>query len=203
MSVVARLPVLVLMMLAGVAVMAWGAAQVWPGLASVTAGASALVLIVVAYLSNRSLWRLPADRITAVAAPVAGVRNASLIALAYGWGAASLTAIYVLSGLRWQHGLQYAAGMALIGVLIAVYARNLAKPDSPLRAPRAQLAMLRITVLHAMAAAGGLGFLFLSGKLKSGKGDWPANIVFLMGGLAVLSLSAIAAITQWRLSRRN
>ncbi len=203
MSVMAGLPYLFVVLLASAAGVAAAARAVRPELASLAAAAFALVLIAAALLANRPLWRLPADRLAPAAAPVAGVRNAALIALGYGWGAVTLAAVYLASGIVWRHGLQYASGMALIALAVGLYARALARPDSGTRQPRAQLAMLRATILHAAAAAGGVGFLFASGKLKSGKGDWPANIVFLIGGLTILALSAMAATTQWRLSRRQ
>ena len=202
MSVMSGLPYLVVLLLASAAGVAAAAHAVRPELASLAAAGFALVLIAVALFANRPLWRLPADRLVPAAAPVAGVRNAALIALGYGWGAATLAAVYLTSGLVWRHGLQYATGMALIALGVGFYGRALARPDSASRQPRAQLTMLRATILHAAAAAGGIGFLFASGKLKSAKGDWPANIVFLVGGLTILALSVMAATTQWRLSRR-
>jgi hypothetical protein len=203
MSVMAGLPWLVAALFAAAGGTAVAVRAMRPELASAASAGFAVVLIVTALLANRRLWRLPADRITPVAAPVAGVRNAVLVALGYAWGAATLAATYLFSGIVWQHGLQYAAGMALIAIGIALYARALASPDAAMRQPRAQLAMLRLTILHAAAAAGGIAFLFSSGKLKSPKGDWPANIVFLVGGLTIFALSVMAALTQWRLSRRG
>lgn len=202
MTLTVMLPLLAAAALASAASMAWSVAGLRPGIASAAAAAFALLLMLVALLANRSLWRLPADRITPAAAPMADVRNAALMALAYGWGAAALVAIYTLSGLDWRHGLQYAAGMGVIALLIAAYARALSHHDSRLRLPHARRVMPWITVLHAAAAASGVGYLFASGKLRSAKGDWAANIVFLIGGLTVLTLSVIAAVTQHRLSRR-
>lgn len=196
------LPWLVAALLVSVAGMAWAVARTRPALASIAAGTFTYGMILLGFWLNRSLWRLPDAAVTPQAAPVAGLRNAVMISLLYAWGAAALASVYGLSGLKWQHGWQYAAGMALIAAAVGLYARQLASPDSGLRQPSAQLAMLRLTVLHAAAAAVGLGFLFLSGKLKSPKADWAANIVFLMGGVAILALSVIAAYTQSRLTRR-
>jgi hypothetical protein len=158
-------------------------------------------MIAVAGISNRGLLRLPLHRVGPAALPVAGARNATLIALTYAWGASVLAAVYTLTGLVWQHGLQYAAGMALIACAVAAYAVLVLREGSAFRRPLAQLMMLRLTIVHAAAAACGLGFLLLSGKLASLRGDWAANIVFLVGGLAVCALSGMAALTQWRLSR--
>jgi hypothetical protein len=203
MSVLKGLPWLAAALLASVAGMAAAASRLRPDLAGAAAAAFAAGIVWFALRANRPLWRLPAERITAEAAPLAGVRNAALIALAYGWGAAALAALYTVSGLVWQHGLQYAAGMAVISLGIAVYARRLARSDSVLRSPAALRSVLTLTILHAAAAAGGVGALFLSGKLKSPKGDWGANVVFLIGGVTVFALSVIAATMQWRLGRRG
>jgi hypothetical protein len=60
-----------------------------------------------------------------------------------------------------------------------------------------------MTLLHAAAAAGGLVYLIGTGKLETLKGDWAANNVFLMGGLAILTISLIAALAQWRLTKNS
>lgn len=203
MPILGRLAWLSAALVASSGAVAWAVAARRVELAGLAAGAFASLLIAVGLLANRSLWRMPLERITPAAAPVAGVRNAVLIGLAYAWGAVTLVACYTLGGAVWQHGLQYATGMVVIAVGLGAYARALATPDSAVRTPRAQLLTLRLAILHAAGAAAGIGFLFLSGKIRSGRGDWPANIVFLMGGIAVMALSAMAAITQTRLSRRR
>jgi hypothetical protein len=202
MTIAARLTWLVAALIGSVAATTWAVQARRPELAGLAAGLYSTALILVGLIDNRRLWRMPKHHIVPGDKEIAGVRNASFVALAYAWGAATLTGAYTIGGLVWQHGWQYAAGMAVIAAAIAVYARALATTGQSVRMPAAQAAAWRLTLLHAAAAAGGLAFLFLSGKLKSGRGDWAANIVFLMGGLAVLALSAMAAFTQHRLSRR-
>ena len=194
---------LAIALLASAAAMAWAASRLRPELAGAAAIAFVMLLILTALRSNRRLWHLPIQPDGATAAPAAGVDNAGLIALAYGWGAAAMTTVYTWTGLVWQHGLQYAAGMGTIALLLALYARGLARPDSVLRSPVAQRFMLRLTLAHATAAAAGVAMLFVSGKLKSGRGDWAANIVFVIGGVTVFALSIMAATTQHRLAPRR
>jgi hypothetical protein len=43
-----------------------------------------------------------------------------------------------------------------------------------------------------------LAFLIGAGKLASAKGDWPANYIFLFGGLALIGLCYLAFRTQVR-----
>lgn len=203
MSIKTGLPWLVAALCLSVAAMVAAVRHVRPDLVGMAAAVFAVLIVWFALRGNLRLWSLPAARVTIEAAPVAGVRNAVLVALGYAWGAAALAGLYTLGGLVWQHGLQYASGMAVIALAVAIYARCLSQASSVLRSPAAQLAMLRVTILHAAAAATGVGMLFATGKLKSAKGDWGANVVFLMGGLTIFALSAIAAATQWRLSRRR
>jgi hypothetical protein len=157
---------------------------------------------VVGWGLNARLWSLPALRVTDDAIPVAARRNAILLALAYAWGAVTLLTIYPLAGLRWYHWWQYGGLMALVAAGIAVYAAALARPGSFVRSRPLQLKALQLTIVHAMAIVGGLGWLILSGKAASGRDDWAANAVFLAGGAALAIVSAMAAYTQMRLARR-
>jgi hypothetical protein len=56
-----------------------------------------------------------------------------------------------------------------------------------------------LTVLHGLAALCALVYLIGTGKLATAKDDWAANDVFLFGGIAILALCVIAAVTQARL----
>jgi hypothetical protein len=147
---------------------------------------------------NRPWWSAQASHAPESAA-TAAIQNAHLLSLAYTWGALAMFAVYRLSGLRWQHGWQYAVGMGLIACLIALYVWRLERPRSRLRQPGALAFAAQCGLVQAFAALAGLTFLVLSGKLASTKGDWAANQIFLGGSLAVLILSAISAYTQYRL----
>lgn len=201
MSLQPLMPILVLLLVMSAGSFAWFAGQSQVAVASAVANLFALLMVFIGLRTNRPLWRMPAERIKAEAAPIAARRNARLIALVYAWGAAAMFAVYQLVGFRWQHGWQYGAGMALIAAVIFLYAHKLGDPASGLRRPGSLNSVLKLTVLHGAAAAMGLAFLFTSGKLKSPKGDWPANLIFMAGGLAVVMLSAIAVYTQMQMKR--
>jgi hypothetical protein len=93
--------------------------------------------------------------------------------------------VYLLSGLKWQHGWQYGTGMALIALAALAYARS----------PRWLDAVAIVVALQGAASAIGLAVLAGSGKLASVKSDWAANVIFVAGGvtIAILSVLAVAA----------
>lgn len=135
------------------------------------------------------------------AAARAVVESTRISALVYGWGATSLLTIYRFTPVHWQHGWQYGAGMLLICLGLVAYVFAFERDGSPL----AQLPALdRIVTLGAaqgLAAAAGVGYLVLSGKLSSPKGDWPANAVFLTGGAAIVWISYLTVMTHRDLKR--
>jgi hypothetical protein len=131
----------------------------------------------------------------------ASARNARLIAWTWGAGAVSMLAVYLLSGLRWQHGWQYGTGMLLISGLGFSYAVNVGLAQSPMRQPRYLTTAALLAAVQGIAAIGGIMILVLSGKVASPRGDWAANIIFVAGGLAIAVLSGIAVRTYARLSR--
>lgn len=134
-----------------------------------------------------------------VAAPFAADNGkaqagAHLIALGYLWGGASLIAIYTWSGVWWQHGRQYGTGMIVIALAIFAGARWLGGATGRLPAQAGE----RAAIVQAIGALGGLVFLVGAGKLASIKGDWPANIIFLTGGIAIAAVAAIGVIVARR-----
>ena len=155
----------------------------------------------VALRVNQPYWTqpLPMGEVDAVA--TASRRNARLLAWTWGAGAASMLAVYLLSGVRWQHGWQYGSGMALIAALGFAYSLHLGKVGSVLRSQRHLKAAALLAAAQGIAAIGGILVLVVSGKVASVRGDWPANIVFVAGGLAITVLSAIAVRTYARLNR--
>lgn len=172
--------------------------------AAITAAASVpLAALAVAVAMNRRLWTLAPERITPEAAPVAARRNAILMAMVFGWGAATLLITYPFAGLRWYHWWQYGGLMALVAMALVLLARSLGQPGSWARSPANRLRMQRLTLLQAMAILGGLGWLLLSDKVWSVRDDWVANLVFVFGGLALAGLSFLAAGTEQRLARRR
>jgi len=186
-----------------IAAMVWAAGLDQRMIVYAAALAFGLAAGLAALFANRPLWALPASRVRPLAAPAAGRRNAILMALVMAWGAFAFFALYGLTPLRWQHWWQYGSGMALYATLLLVYADLLSRPGSKAAASPVQFRVMQLTILQGMLAVGGLVWLVLSGKLATPKMDWAANAIFLGGGLAIAALSAIAVITQQRLTRRG
>lgn len=158
-------------------------------LAAAAAGLGAVFLALSALVLNARL----AD--AASGAP-AGERDvarshALLLAVGWAWGGAAMLAVYLFSGLKWQHGWQYGSGMVLIAGLIALYASRLARPDNALASPAALRGARIANAAQGIAAAVGVAWLSLSGKLATEKGDWAANDIFVAGALAIVALSAL------------
>ena len=174
--------------------MAYGAGTGSRTIAVLSAMAFSIFVLIVAWRVNRPVW-------SAAPALASGAlfhtmrRNTRLAALIYAWGAAAFFAIYGLTDVRWQHGWQYGTAAALISAGLLLYVRRLGDADTG--TPPAPA----LTILHGLAVTAGLGFLLTAGKLTSSKGDWPANYIFLFGGLAIAGLCYIAFITQRRLEK--
>ncbi len=134
-------------------------------------------------------WRL--NRTPFPNTETAARHNGMLQAWAWGAGAASMLGVYLLSGLKWQHGWQYGSGMALIALAALVFARQ----------PRWLNAVAAVVAVQGAAAAIGLAVLAGSGKLASVKADWAANIIFIAGGVAIAVLSVMAVGAHRRSQR--
>lgn len=199
MPLTALLPWILTAVAASIAAMVTGVQSGVPVLSWTAALAFAAVLIAVSVDVNRPWWHLSADADTREISLYAAIRNARLLILGYLWGSFALIAMYRLTGLRWQHGLQYAAGMALIAWLILVYVHVLSRPGSLLARPAALAVASRLSMAHGAGAMVGLVFLIATGKIFSKRADWAANQVFLAGGIAIVALSLVAAITQFKL----
>lgn len=195
------LPWILVAMAASIAGMVSGVSADLPRFSMVAAGLFAMALVASAIDVNRLWWHSHSAAQDAEAQANAAVSNAHLLVISYFWGALALLMIYRLTGLRWQHGLQYGAGMAAIGWLVLVYVHLLVRPASRLRSPAALMQATWLALAHGGAALGGVLFLIFSGKINSMKGDWAANQVFLAGGLAIAGLSLVSAYTQMRLAR--
>jgi hypothetical protein len=172
--------------------MAYGAASGSRSLTAVAALAYALAVLIVAWRVNRGAW-------TEVGTAPSGLlfhtmrRNTRIAALVYAWAAAAFFAVYGLSTVRWQHGFQYGSAAALIAGGFLYYVHRMGSGvNGTVPAPR-------LTILHGLAVTAGLIFLLASGKLQSMKGDWPANYIFLFGGLALVGVCYFAFVTQRRL----
>lgn len=128
--------------------------------------------------------------------------NTRLLAIAYAWGGFAMQVLYTtpLTTLKWQHGWQYAAVMALMAAGALLFARLL-EHERPQLQRVLLAAAVPLTIGHALMAAGGLVYLAASGKLLLRGSDWAANQVFLFGALTVMILSAVTLRTHARLTR--
>jgi hypothetical protein len=188
---------------ASVAAMVAAASLGRPAVSGLAAGFFALGIVVVGWMVNRPLWRLDTTRCSAHAAPETARRNARLMAITYAWGAIAMLSVYTLTGLRWYHAWQYGLAMALLAVLLFLYAIAIGREGSRLRQRVFLLGALQLTAVQGAGALAGVLFLIGSGKLATPKTDWAANRIFLTGGLAIAALSVIAAITQGKLARSD
>lgn len=195
------LPWILAAMVASLAGMITGISSDMPRFSMAAAGLFGMALVATAVDVNLAWWRQGEAAAAPDAQASAAISNTHLLVIGYFWGALALLLIYRMTSLRWQHGLQYGAGMAAIGWMALVYVHLLARPTSRLRTPAALMQATWLALAHGGAALGGVMFLLVSGKFNSIKGDWAANQVFLAGGLAVVGLSVVGAYTQLRLAR--
>lgn len=194
------MPWLVALLLASAATMSWAAARDLRGVSAASAFAFIAAIVAVAQIVNGAALRRPDGEARAQYHMLR--RNTRLAAMTYAWGAAALMAVYVLGDLKWRHGWQYGAAMALIAGALLMLVDRLGRPGNVFDTPRMFARVVPLALAHAAAAAGGLVFLVGTGKLATVKGDWAANHVFLAGGLGIVALSLIAARTHRRLEPR-
>lgn len=162
--------------------------------AAISAAVFAVSTIGVAWRINHAYWSNPGTAYAPRESIEAVRRNTLLAALAYAWGAVVLVGTELLSGLDWYHYWQYGLGAAIFATGLAWYETRLARPDA---VPPA----IGLTGLHGAAVVVALAYLVGSGKAGFVRADWVANVVFLWGGLAIVSVCAISAMAQARLSR--
>lgn len=123
---------------------------------------------------------------------------ARLLAAVWAWCGLAMLASYYLTDLSWQHAWQYGAAMLLIGGGILAYAQRRELPGSPFSEPQAVTAMRWATGIQGLAALGGVALLLMSGKVETQGRDWAANIIFIAGGIAIFTLSAMAVLGELR-----
>jgi hypothetical protein len=124
------------------------------------------------------------------------LQGSTLGAICYAWGAVAMQGLYLtrLTGLKWQHGWQYALAMALLAAASAAFARSLI--SRPHGAERQMRWAVPLAAALGCVACVGLAALIVSGKLFSIRADWAANRVF--GGLAVaiFAVSVASIVVQ-------
>ncbi len=170
--------------------------------AAVAAAVFALILVATAIRTNTPLWRRSASA-QGVTARDAVMQTARLIMLAYLWCGLAFYAVYIGTGIHWQHGWEYGSGMLLIGIGHAFYLWRLSNPGDVVSAPSAIERAVKLSTYEAVLIAIGLIWLIESGKLYTIKGDWAANQLFLAGGFAIICLCAIMIKTNSVLNERR
>lgn len=190
MSLQRMVPGVVAVLVLSAAGMAYGAENGSRALTVAAAFGYALVVMLVALVINRPCWKTPKGGHAPDLLFHTMRRNTRLAALVYGWAALAFFAVYGLTGVTWRHGFQYGTAATLIAGALLFYVHRMGEPGRDVPPSRA------LTLLHATAVIGGLAFLLMSGKLATMRGDWPANYIFLFGGLALLGLCTIAYRTQ-------
>ena len=170
---------------------------------SAFAAAFALAVVAASWRTNDRHWSAaPADAATSLEPLHAARRNARLTGLAYAWAALAMLGLYStpLTGLRWQHGWQYATAFGLLSVFALAYTHLSGSRNAATR-QRLQRLAGPLSALQAMLAAAGLTFLVLSGTLQSRRPDWAANVIFLYATLTIMIITAVALRTHIRLTR--
>ncbi len=196
-------PLLIAAILSTVALMVYAAARGRVGMIVPPACLFVATAIMAVLLSNLPDWRSTAASPPRDVVEQALHRNARALGAAYAWSAIAMHALYLtpLTGLRWQHGWQYALAFALLAALSYEFARLVRDAGDTTRAMLVRLAV-PLTIGQGVLAASGLAFLVLSGKLLSRRPDWAAHQVFLFSALAVMVLAAVTLRTHARLTEQ-
>lgn len=172
---------------------------------TIAAAVFALTAVAIAFIFGRQAVHWPrSEKAPLMPAFVALLQSSTLTAICYAWGAVAMQGVYStpITGLRWQHGWQYALAMALLAAASMVFARSLSTPLRSARPSGAERQLRWATPLAAAQAgvAGvGLAALVLSGKIFSSRADWAANRVFAALAIAILALSVASMVAQHRL----
>ena len=185
--------------IAAIALMVFVTSRGFGGLLIAPGALFTVLMVSAALFANASDW-IAAPGPDAQRRRAALARNARLLGAAYGFSAIAMMALYAtrFTGLRWQHGWQYASAFALLAGLSFEYGRMTAQSSTTERPWLARMAA-PLAVIQATLAAGGLAFLTISGKVLTRRPDWAANLVFLFAAVMVMMLCAIALRTHVRL----
>lgn len=170
----------------------------------VTIAAAAFVCVTVAIVSvfcwQALHWPRP-GKAPLMPAFVALRQSSTLAAICYAWGAVAMQGVYLtpLTGLKWQHGWQYALAMALLAAASLAFARALSDPlrsARPTGAERPYRWAPALAAAQAGVAGVGLVALIVSGKLFSTRADWAANRVFAALAVAIFAVSVASIVVQ-------
>ncbi len=195
------LPVLLATMVLSIFAMVWAVGEQAFVVSAIAVALFALVIGLLAFRSNVPFWRGQNQRRPGQLV-LAARNNAWLMVLTYGWGAVAMLAIYSLTNIWWWHSWQYGLMMAVLALFLIGFVVLLGSEKRLwFRSPRVLDLTAWLSVLQAVSAIAALAYLFQSGKLLRQGNDWPANHIFVAGGLAIILISVIAVLTHWHLRR--
>jgi hypothetical protein len=204
MSLQRIMPWLIALLVATVLAMMISARAELTSATSAFAAAFALNVVAASWLINARHWAdtSPPDGSTSLEPIHAARRNARLTGLTYAWAALGMLGLYTtpLTGLRWQHGWQYAAAFGLLSVAALAYTHLSGSRNAATRRRLQRLAG-PLSAAQATLAAAGLAFLVMSGTLQSRRPDWAANVIFLYATLTIMIITGVALRTHVRLTR--
>lgn len=198
------LPRLLLIAAVAAAIMVVSAASGRPEWVTRTAALVAIYLSGFAILANIGAWGTGGAARRDPYSDVAD--NTALTTAAYTWGALAMQGLYLtpLTGLRWQHGWQYALAMLLLAVGSLAYERRIrlsGGATEPTQRNRLLRLAMPLAAAQGMVAGIGLVALLVSGKLWSERADWAANRVFAALAVSILVISVVSLIPLRRLGR--
>lgn len=195
-------PLLLAAIISTVSLMVYAASKGRVAMLVLPAALFVSVTVLAAVLSNIPDWNLSQDDTTPRDVELALYRNARIMGATYAWSALAMQGLYLtpLTGLKWQHGWQYAAVFGLLAIIAYEYARQLRYGPPAMRSTLVRLA-LPATIGQGLFAAGAMLFLVLSGKLLNRRPDWAAHQIFLFAALLVMVVAAVTLKTHARLSR--
>jgi Kef-type K+ transport system membrane component KefB len=168
-----------------------------PDLVTLAAVLFALIAVAAALAFYRqSRRRLQSDEGAPLPIIPVLLQGSALAAICYAWGAVAMQGLYLtrLTGLKWQHGWQYALAMALLAAASLAFARSLSV--RPQEAERHVRWAVPLAAAQACVACVGLTALIVSGKLFSVRADWAANRVFAGLAVAIFAVSVASIIVQ-------
>jgi len=186
-------------------VMIWGATIGQVAIVTSAAGIFAVVAMLASgiTLMQALRWSDVPSRNASLAAYVALLQTTRLTAIFYAWGAGSMQGLYLtpLTGLRWQHGWQYGAAMAVLALASLIFERTMPRPmpGGDATGWRRHLRWANpMAAAQALVAVIGIVALIVSGKLWSERADWAANRVFAALAIAVFAVSFASIVVQHR-----
>lgn len=192
------LPPLLVVAIVSVAAMVWAVGKGDQATSLAAALAPGLVLVTTSIFTNLAMSTGNQARMGDAMARAAK-QNAQLLALVYGWGGVAILGVYTLTNMWWWHSWQYGLAMVFVSMCLFSYAGLLGRDKSIVKSLPALDVTAYLAAAQILAAIAALIFLVVSGKFGRPGQDWPANQIFVVGGVSLIFVSLMAVLTHWRL----